>query len=231
METTQSSETSAFNTQTPRLKADVSELCVGSIFNRLKMEPTQSSETPAFNTQTPGKYPEDNLSTWDFHWASCKIPAPEQNHQFRDVSFYLLHAVFSTHQDALQFFAYLSMATLYQLNNFYWPSHLNLTLSRNVNAAKCTGISICLVNSSESSSGWYSAFRKESLVFSYGMDLLSQQLHTQTKFAYLQIKMQMAFAIDINSFISIQPLGRFNRNQKPVRRPVCLWHTASWASS
>jgi hypothetical protein len=43
------------------LKADVLELCVGSIF-LLKMEPTQSSETSAFNTQTPGKYPEDNLS-------------------------------------------------------------------------------------------------------------------------------------------------------------------------
>jgi len=44
------------------LKADVSEHCVGSIFNRLKMEPTQCSETSAFNTQTPGKNPEDNLS-------------------------------------------------------------------------------------------------------------------------------------------------------------------------
>ena len=60
--------------------------------------------------------------------------------------------------------------TLYQLNKFSCPSHLNLTLSRNVNAAKCTGISKCLVNSSESSSGWCSAFRKESLVFSYGMN-------------------------------------------------------------
>ena len=35
----------------------------------------------------------------------------------------------------------------------------------------------------------------------------------------------------INSFISIQPLGRFSRNQNPVRPPVWLWHTASWASS
>jgi len=33
------------------------------------------------------------------------------------------------------------------------------------------------------------------------------------------------------SFISIQPLGRFSRNQSPVRRPVWLWHAASWASS
>ena len=32
-------------------------------------------------------------------------------------------------------------------------------------------------------------------------------------------------------FISIQPLGRFSRNQNPVRRPAWLWHTASWASS
>jgi hypothetical protein len=32
----------------------------------------------------------------------------------------------------------------------------------------------------------------------------------------------------IHSFISIQPLGRFSRNHNPVRRPVWLWHTASW---
>jgi hypothetical protein len=30
----------------------------------------------------------------------------------------------------------------------------------------------------------------------------------------------------IHSFISIQPLGRFGRNQSPVRRPVWLWYTA-----
>ena len=35
----------------------------------------------------------------------------------------------------------------------------------------------------------------------------------------------------IHSFIRIQPLGRFSRNQSPVRRPVWLWHAASWASS
>jgi len=34
-----------------------------------------------------------------------------------------------------------------------------------------------------------------------------------------------------HSFISIQPLGRFSRNQSPVRLPLWLWHTASWASS
>jgi hypothetical protein len=34
--------------------------------------------------------------------------------------------------------------------------------------------------------------------------------------------------IGIHSFISIQPLGRFSRNQNPVRRTVWLWHTASW---
>ena len=45
----------------------------------------------------------------DFYWASCKIPAPEQNHQVRDVSLCLLHPVFYIHQDALQFFAYLFM--------------------------------------------------------------------------------------------------------------------------
>jgi len=35
----------------------------------------------------------------------------------------------------------------------------------------------------------------------------------------------------IHSFISIQPLGQFSRNQNPVMRPVWLWHTASWAIS
>ena len=30
--------------------------------------------------------------------------------------------------------------------------------------------------------------------------------------------------LNIHSFISIQPLGRFSRNQNPVRRPVWLWH-------
>ena len=31
----------------------------------------------------------------------------------------------------------------------------------------------------------------------------------------------------IHSFISIQPLGWFSRNQSPVRRPVWLWDAAS----
>ena len=43
-------------------KADVSEHCVGSIFNRRWRWNRQCSETSAFSTQTPGKYPEDNLS-------------------------------------------------------------------------------------------------------------------------------------------------------------------------
>jgi len=29
------------------------------------------------------------------------------------------------------------------------------------------------------------------------------------------------------SFISIQPLGRFSRNQSPVRRPIWPWYAAS----
>ena len=33
--------------------------------------------------------------------------------------------------------------------------------------------------------------------------------------------------IGSDSFISIQPLGWFSRNQSPVRRPVWLWHAAS----
>jgi len=36
--------------------------------------------------------------------------------------------------------------------------------------------------------------------------------------------------IKFYSFISIQPLGRFDRNQSPIRRPVWLWHAASCAS-
>ena len=39
------------------------------------------------------------------------------------------------------------------------------------------------------------------------------------------------YIIYIHSFTSIQPLGRFSRNQNPVRRTVWLWHTASWANS
>jgi len=31
--------------------------------------------------------------------------------------------------------------------------------------------------------------------------------------------------------MGIQPLGRFGRNQSPVRRLVWLWYAASWASS
>jgi len=40
-----------------------------------------------------------------------------------------------------------------------------------------------------------------------------------------------ASVVNVDSLISIQPLGRFSRNQNPVRRPVWLWHTAFWASS
>ena len=36
-------------------------------------------------------------------------------------------------------------------------------------------------------------------------------------------------AMFFHSFISIQPLGRFGRNQSSVRWPVWLWHAASWA--
>ena len=44
------------------LKADVSELSVGSIFidRSMKMEPTESSETSAFSTRTPGRYPKED---------------------------------------------------------------------------------------------------------------------------------------------------------------------------
>ena len=34
----------------------------------------------------------------------------------------------------------------------------------------------------------------------------------------------------IHSFISIQPLGRFGRNQSSIRWPVWLWYAASWAN-
>jgi len=39
----------------------------------------------------------------------------------------------------------------------------------------------------------------------------------------LQIELAISRA-NSHSFISIQPLGRFSRNQNPVRRPVWLWH-------
>ena len=37
----------------------------------------------------------------------------------------------------------------------------------------------------------------------------------------------MIIYLTCSSFISIQPLDRFSRNQNPVRRPIWLWHTAS----
>ena len=36
--------------------------------------------------------------------------------------------------------------------------------------------------------------------------------------------------LHVHSFISIQPLGRFGRNQSSVRWPVWLWHAVSWAN-
>jgi hypothetical protein len=44
-------------------------------------------------------------------------------------------------------------------------------------------------------------------------------------------KQPIALCTMIHSFISIQPLGWFSRNQNPVRWPVWLWHTESWANS
>jgi hypothetical protein len=38
-----------------------------------------------------------------------------------------------------------------------------------------------------------------------------------------------SFSLYTHSFISIQPLGRFGRNQSSVRWPVWLWHATSWA--
>jgi len=61
---------------------------------------------------------------------------------------------------------------LYHLNNafFFIDAFINITLSCNANAGKCTGISQCLVNSSKHSSGWYSTLRKTLLIFSYGLN-------------------------------------------------------------
>jgi hypothetical protein len=39
------------------------------------------------------------------------------------------------------------------------------------------------------------------------------------------------FCIIIIIIMGIQPLGRFGRNQSPVRQTVWLWYAASWASS
>jgi hypothetical protein len=44
-------------------------------------------------------------------------------------------------------------------------------------------------------------------------------------------RVAVKYVISYSSLISIQPLGRFSWNQNPVRRPVWLWHTSSWASS
>ena len=57
---------------------------------------------------------------------------------------------------------------LYHLNNAFL--FIDITLSCNANAGKCTGISQCLVNSSKHSSGWYSTVQKTLLIFSYGMN-------------------------------------------------------------
>jgi len=63
---------------------------------------------------------------------------------------------------------------LYHLNNaFFIDAFINITLSCNANAGKCTGISQCLVNSSKHSSGWYSTVQKTSLIFSYGMNWIT----------------------------------------------------------
>jgi len=42
--------------------------------------------------------------------------------------------------------------------------------------------------------------------------------------------MTLRTAQNLNSFISIQPLGPFGRNQCSARLPVWLWHAASWAN-
>jgi len=50
------------------------------------------------------------------------------------------------------------------------------------------------------------------------------------KNTYFQIVVNLGHKFT-SSLISIQPLGRFfSRNQNPVRRPVWLWNTASWAN-
>jgi len=66
----------------------------------------------------------------------------------------------------------LMWTALYHLNNafFFIDAFINITLSCNANAGKCTDISQCLVNSSKHSSGWYSTVQKMSLLFSYGMN-------------------------------------------------------------
>jgi len=61
------------------------------------------------------------------------------------------------------------------LNNafFFIDAFINIMLSCNANAGKCTSISQCLVNSSKHSLGWYSTVRKTSLIFSYGMNWMT----------------------------------------------------------
>lgn len=59
---------------------------------------------------------------------------------------------------------------MYSLNNAFFSNDtvMNFPLNCNVNAAKCTCILQCPINSSKHSSGCYSTSRKTSLVFSCG---------------------------------------------------------------
>jgi hypothetical protein len=61
------------------------------------------------------------------------------------------------------------------------------------------------------------------LVLNYEMTMSCNRLRGNSQIIDLRVRN--------GSFISIQPLGRFGRNQSPVRRPIWLWHTASWANS
>ena len=61
----------------------------------------------------------------------------------------------------------------YHLNNAFFfiiDAFIDITIGCNANTGKCTGISLCLVNSSKDSSGWYSTVRKTLLIFSYGIN-------------------------------------------------------------
>jgi hypothetical protein len=79
-----------------------------------------------------------------------------------------------------------TFTTLYRVNTVFLLIDIliNITLSRNANAAKCTGISQCLVNSNEHSSGWHCAVRKSC---SYSVTARTSYRHKLTYTNYIRM--------------------------------------------
>jgi len=117
-----------------------------------------------------------NGATRACHWATCKIPASQQNRQVRDVALaasgmdtFPLHAVFSTHSLGNTANSHVDCSATVNNPFFFIDTFINNTLGCNADSGLCTGISQCLVNPSKHSSGWYSTVRKTLLIFCYGL--------------------------------------------------------------